>query len=114
MVRTAARSPRSARFRVDLYPERDCVRVVPVGELDVATADELATKLHELREVGFHRIVLDLRELEFLGSAGLQLLVVEDRLARRDGHEFTLIAGPPAVQRVIEVCGLLDHLRFTS
>lgn len=114
MVRTAARSHRSARFRVDLYPERDCVRVVPVGELDVATADELATKLRELREVGFHRIVLDLRELEFLGSAGLQLLVMESGLARRDGHEFTLIAGPPAVQRVIEVCGLLDHLRFTS
>lgn len=114
MVKTAARSPRSAGFRVDLYPERDCVRVVPVGELDVATADELATKLYELREVGFQRIVLDLRELEFLGSAGLQLLVVEDGLARRDGHELTLIAGPPAVQRVIEMCGLLDHLRFTS
>lgn len=115
MVKTAARSPRSsASFRVDLYPERDCVRVVPVGELDVATADELATKLSELREVGFERIVIDLRGLEFLGSAGLRLLVMEDDLARHDGHELTLIAGPPAVQRVIEVCGLLEHLRFSS
>lgn len=115
MVSTAARSPRSrAGFRVDLHPERDCVRVVPVGELDVATAGELEATLRELRDAGFDRIVLDLRELEFLGSAGLQLIVLQDEFARRDGHEFTLIAGPPAVQRVIEVCGLLDHLRFSS
>lgn len=115
MAKTAVRSTRSsAGFRVDLYPERDCVRVAPVGELDVATADELAMKLSELREVGFERIVIDLRELEFLGSAGLRLLVMEDDLARRGGHELTLIAGPPAVQRVIEVCGLIEHLRFAS
>lgn len=90
------------------------MRVVPVGELDVATADELAGKLSELREVGFERIVIDLRELEFLGSAGLRLLVTEDDVARHEGHELRLIAGSAAIQRVIEVCGLLRRLRFTS
>ena len=111
MVRTPGRSLRSgAEFRITLYPERDCVRVAPVGELDVATAPEVEVRLRDLREAGFVRIVLDLRELEFLGSAGLQLLVQEHELARRDGHEFALIAGAPAVQRAIELCGLLDHL----
>ena len=115
MVRTADRSLRSgAAFRIALHPERDCVRVVPVGELDVATTPELEARLRELREVGFVRVVLDLRELEFLGSAGLRLLVQEHALARRDGHEFVLVAGPAVVQRAVELCGLLGHLPFVE
>ena len=30
-----------APFHVDVHPERDVVRVVPVGELDLATARQL-------------------------------------------------------------------------
>ena len=115
MVSTADRSLRSgAAFRIALHPERDCVRVVPVGELDVTTTPELEARLRELREVGFARIVLDLRELVFLASAGLRLLVHEHDVARRDGHEFVLIAGPPVVQRAVALCGLLDHLPFVE
>ncbi|MDP1849477.1 MAG: STAS domain-containing protein [Solirubrobacteraceae bacterium] len=115
MVRTADRSPRSgAAFRVALHPERDCVRVVAAGDLDVATSPALEARLRELREAGFGRIVLDLRELHFLGSAGLRLLVQEHELARRDGHEFALVAGPPAIQRAVQLCGLLDHLPFVA
>lgn len=115
MTTTAHALPRSeAPFRVHLYPERDCIRVLPVGALDVATVGELEETLHELHEAGFARIVVDLRDLEFLGSAGLRLLVTERDLARRDGHEFTLIDGPPAVQRVLELCGLRDQLDFVA
>ena len=115
MVRTADRSSRSgASFGIVLHPERDCVRVVPAGELDVDTVRQLEARLRELREVGFVRIVLDLRKLAFLGSAGLRLLVQEHELARRDGHELALVAGPPAVQRAAELCGLLDHLPFVE
>lgn len=101
-------------FRVDVHPERDRVRVVPVGELDVGTADELEATLRELREADFARIVLDLRELEFLESAGLRVIVVATQLARRDGQDLALISGPPAVQRAIEMCGLLEQLHFDS
>lgn len=115
MLSTADRSLQTgAPFRVDVHPERDCVRVVPVGELDVGTAEELDATLRELREAAFARIVLDLRELEFVESAGLRVIVVASRLARRDGHDLALISGPPAVQRVIEMCGLLEQLHFES
>ena len=113
MTKTIHRLPhRDAQLRVHLYPERDCVRIAPVGELDIATVGKLEETLHELHEAGFARIVVDLRDLEFLGSAGLRLLVMEHDLARRGGHEFALIAGPPPVQRVLELCGLRDQLNF--
>jgi anti-sigma B factor antagonist len=99
-------------LRVDVQPERGGVRVRPAGELDIATIDELEATLDELARLGFGRIVLDLRELEFMGSCGLRLLVLHTQRARRGGYEFTLIDGPPAVQRVIEICGLREQLAF--
>jgi anti-sigma B factor antagonist len=93
-----------APFRVDVHPEREVVRVAAVGELDLATVAQVQTQIRELRDAGFERIVLDLRELTFMDSSGVALILEEDRCALRDGHGFSLIAGPPAVQRPLEVC----------
>ncbi len=98
-------------FRVDVHPERDVVRVVPHGELDVATAPQLEAQLHELRRSGFERFALDLRELQFVDSTGIRVIVAEHRFATANDREFTLIGGRPAVRRALEVCGLLEHLR---
>lgn len=94
-------------FRVDVHPERDTVRVAPVGELDLATASLLEEQLHELRSAGFEHVVLDLRELTFIDSSGIRVIVAEHRFAEDTEHEFSLLSGPPAVQRALEVCGLL-------
>ena len=100
-----------APFRVDVHPERDVVRVVPVGELDVATAPELEAQLHELRSSGFERVALDMRELQFVDSTGIRVIVSEHQFAAANDREFSLIGGRPAVRRALELCGLLEHLR---
>ena len=107
-------APHVAPFRVDVHPERARVRVEPVGELDLATADVLRRQLRELRESGFDEVALDLRRVTVLDSTGIALILTEDRHAREAGLEFALISGPPAVQRVLGTCGLLDELRFAG
>jgi len=104
-------SQQFAPFRVDVHPEREVVRVVPVGELDVATAPELEAQLHELRSSGFERVALDLRELNFVDSTGIRVIVTEHQFATANDREFSLIGGRPAVRRALELCGLLKHLR---
>jgi anti-anti-sigma factor len=99
-------------LRVDVHAEREVVRVAPAGELDIATAGVLAAELHELRDSGFDCIVLDLRRLTFMDSSGIALIVAEHRCARSNGHDFTLISGPPAIQRVLELCGVATLLRL--
>jgi anti-sigma B factor antagonist len=103
---------RKAPFRVDVQPDRDVVRVVPIGELDLGTVAQLAAQLQELREVGFKHLVLDLRRVEFIDSSGLHLILQLDSDARKGAYEFAVIAGPPAVQRVFELTGAAEHLRF--
>jgi anti-sigma B factor antagonist len=102
----------SATFGIDLHPERATVRVAPRGELDFATAGMLEAQLHELRDSGFDCVVLDLRKLTFMDSAGIALILAEDRCARSNGHDFSLIAGPGAIRRVLEISGVAGLVRF--
>jgi anti-anti-sigma factor len=99
-------------FHCVVEAERGRVRVTPRGELDLATTPEVERRLRELRESGFDRVVLDLRELVFIDSNGLRLVMREDAAARVDGRTFALIAGPPAVQRIFEVACVGDQLTF--
>ncbi|HEV2775707.1 MAG TPA: STAS domain-containing protein [Solirubrobacteraceae bacterium] len=101
-----------AALLIAVAPQRDAVRVTPSGELDVANAGALQAQLDELRAAGFAHVVLDLRELTFMDSTGVRLILREDRLARSGGSRFSLIAGNATVQRVLGVCGLADRLDF--
>ena len=103
-----------APLRVDIHPERDVVRVAPVGELDRATVPQLRAQIDELRESGFEHLVLDLRQLTFMDSSGVALILDEDLAARRDGRDFVLINGAPAIQRVLQICLGDGVLRFRS
>lgn len=97
---------------ISVHPQRGAVRVVPSGELDLANAGALRAQLDELRAAGFEHVVLDLRDLTFMDSSGVRLILREDRLARSAGRRFALIAGIPSVQRVLTVCGVARRLEF--
>lgn len=101
-------------FRVDLHPERDVVRVAPVGALDLSTAPLLEKQLLELRSAGFDRVVLDLREVTLIDSSGIRVVLAEHRFAEQAEHAFSLICGPSDVRRALEACGLLDLLHVDT
>lgn len=101
-------------FRCELEPRRDVVCVRPIGELDLATVPVVETQLLELTTAGFAHLVLDLRQLSFLDSSGLKLILTWDAKARADGTSFELVPGPPAVQRLFEVTCVADWLSFAD
>ena len=106
--------PELGPFRCEVEPERAAVRVRPIGELDLATVPLVEAQLAELWSVGFTRIVLDLRQVSFMDSAGLRLLLVWHAYSAADGMMFGVISGPPVVQRVLEVAGVVDHFTYCS
>lgn len=90
-------------FSVSVVPDRREVAVVPIGELDLASAAALEEEVRELRRSGFDEIVIDLRHLRFLDSTGLRLLLSLRNQAKRDGHRLRLVRGPRQVQRVFDL-----------
>ncbi|MEA2191847.1 MAG: anti-sigma factor antagonist, partial [Solirubrobacteraceae bacterium] len=97
-----------------MQPDRDAVRVVPVGELDIATVDRLRAAVEELVAVGFERVVIDLRELVFIDCSGLWLLRALYDGARRDDWRLALIQGPAPVRRLFAVTETLALLPFVA
>jgi anti-sigma B factor antagonist len=99
-------------FRIDVEPERESVRVAPVGELDIATVETLRTEVDRLRDAGFTDLVLDLRGVRFLDSTGLRLVLELDAAARADSHELCVIRGSDVVHRIFEVTQVAERLHF--
>lgn len=106
--------PPEEPFRCDVTPGRDAVRVRPLGELDLVTAPLLEARIDELREIGFRRLILDLRGLRFMDSSGLHLILRYHAESRQDGFTFELIPGDRAVQLVFEVSGVAAQLPFVT
>jgi anti-anti-sigma factor len=96
-------------FEVHTRPDRARVIVAVRGELDIDSVDAVQTALDELRAAGWEQIVLDLRELSFIDSSGLSLLLAADHDARESGVMLSIVDGSPAVARLLEVAGLTEH-----
>jgi anti-sigma B factor antagonist len=95
-------------FRCDTRREGDESWVRPTGELDLDTASQLDAELGGQRAAGASRIVLDMRELTFMDSTGLRLVIRWDNDARAEGFEFAIVPGPEVVQRVFRLTGMDD------
>ena len=82
------------------------------GELDLATAPDLQEAVVRICSSRTRIVTLDLHDLAFIDSSGLAAIIAASKLCRNLGYEFRLIPGPPTVQRVFELTGVLDGLQF--
>jgi anti-sigma B factor antagonist len=80
------------------------------GELDLANAGTAETALEASLAVDASRVVVDMRELEFIDSTGIALLVAT--LGNNDSEDKVrfIPSAAPAVTRVLELTGLSERL----
>lgn len=82
------------------------------GEFDLASARQMEEHFASIDEQAPSRVVIDLGGLAFIDSSGLRVLLLADARARERGYELVLLPGQEPVQRVFEMTGALDVLRF--
>jgi anti-anti-sigma factor len=75
------------------------------GELDLATSPQLRQALGEARQDA-RLVVLDVREITFIDSAGVHAILDAARDAQREGHQLMLVRGPAHVDRVLALTGV--------
>jgi anti-anti-sigma factor len=94
-------------LELTITPHRDHVRVAPSGELDLSTAGMLRAQLEELWDLGWTDVVVDLRELSFIDSSGLHVLIDMHQHAAEVRRRFSIVDdGAQPVARVLEISGL--------
>ena len=85
------------------------------GQLDVSSKRRFDEKLSEVRAMEPDDLVIDLRELTFLDSTGLSLLLRANNAAREDRFRIHVVRSPAAiVQVVIEATGMEEFLPFVD
>jgi anti-sigma B factor antagonist len=92
-------------FSVSRRRAGDAVVVAPAGEIDLATVAVLEAEVGVALAEADH-LVLDLREVTFIDSAGLRLVLESSRRAGR----LSVVRGPREVQRVFGLVGLDERL----
>ena len=76
------------------------------GRVDSATAPELETGLKQLVEAGKTQIVLDLKNVEYMSSAGLRAMVSTLKAVKRVNGDLRLATPSPRVEEVLRLAGL--------
>src|SRR3954452_2747732 len=102
-------------FSVGQHDDGDALVFVPRGELDLATAPELEAAVLGALEDG-RRVVIDLRELEFMDSSGVRVLIAAHGKAGDGGERLTLVRPPngSTVERILEIAGVDQALRMVD
>jgi anti-anti-sigma factor len=85
----------------------DAAWVHVAGALDIATSPQLERTLREARA---RVVVLDLREVAFMDSAGAHTILAASLDARDAGRRLIVLRGAPAVDRVFSLTGSSEVL----
>jgi anti-anti-sigma factor len=89
-------------------------RVVLRGELDISSAHRLEDELSRVEAQPPGVLMMDLRELRFMDSTGLRMIVRADQRAREGGRRLVLVRGPERVDRVFKITKLDERLEIVD
>jgi anti-anti-sigma factor len=103
---------RGARWRLGLaQARRNGTLVIDVsGRLAAAAVPQLTSVLADALSAGERRIVLDLRRLDYINSAGVLALEAVAARLRSEGGELTLCAPTPPVRLALSLAGFPDDV----
>jgi len=90
----------------------DSGRLVLSGELDIATAPQVEEAARAMLAQGVSNLVIDLRELTFIDSSGLRMLIMLSDRASGDAWTLGLIRPTDRSLSVFEITGAHENLPF--
>jgi anti-anti-sigma factor len=104
----------TALLDVTAIPDRAVVRVRARGEVDLASRDVLDAQIRQLWDSGWEHVIVDLREVAFMDSGGVHLLITHHRHALEHDRSFSIIDGPAPVSRLLHLTGMDQLLTYTT
>ncbi|QJC51812.1 anti-sigma F factor antagonist [Paenibacillus albicereus] len=94
-------------LHVDLEHQRHILIVRLKGELDHHTADSVRIRMEEeIRRGGSTDVILSLKELDFMDSSGLGVILGRYKLLKSRGGKMVVCDASPGVYRLFELSGL--------
>ena len=88
--------------------DQDVSILEPFGRLDSTTAQEFGDRLMALVQAGRSAIVVDLKNIVYISSAGLHVLLIANRAATEKQGKLALCGVIGDVKRMFEIGSLTE------
>ena len=98
-------------FRIDQESRGPVQLIRLVGSLDMYSFPRLESQLNALFQQGRYSLVLDCRDLDYIGSAGLGALIGFAKQAREHNGDLRLLNVPERIYKIIELLGFTKVLQ---
>ena len=85
-----------------------CTLVAARGEVDIYTAPILSEEIAGLIQGGAYDLVIDLREVDFLDSTGLGVLVASLKNVHGHGGSLQLVCNQERLLKLFRMTGLME------
>ena len=85
-------------------------RVSLIGSLDTDTANQLQEKIDQEIDSTVHLVIMDLKRLQFLSSAGLRVIFKTKKKMDEHHGKFLLLNLQPQVRKVFDIIKALDGM----
>jgi anti-sigma B factor antagonist len=102
------------QLSIDTRTEQDLGVVVATGEIDMATAGALRQSVTDLLGGGFTHLVVDMRQVAFIDSTGLGVLVGARKKVLQLGGSLALVSDTPRLLRLFRITGIDQALPIHS
>ncbi len=89
------------------------VVVAAAGAVDMLTSPQLQEVIDAAAKGHPTGLILDMTDVEFLGSAGMQVLMTTRRRLGTD-IRFAVVADGPATSRPLKITGIADYIEMFS
>jgi anti-sigma B factor antagonist len=100
-----------SHFRVEVQNHDRGAVIAVSGELDLASSPALDEELERMSgSTEIELVIIDLRELEFMDSTGLSVLIRAQQRIEEQGRRFALVKGSQQVDRLLSLTGVADRL----
>ena len=103
-----------SHFRVEVQNQDQATVIAVSGELDLASSPALQEELDRVSASDSQLLIIDLRELDFMDSTGLSVLVRAHQRAEQEGRRLAMVKGPQQVQRLLSLTGVADRLTLVD
>lgn len=101
-------------FEIESKWDGECVRIVTVGELDLATSPQLEQEMGAVLARGARRVTIDMTKLTFVDSSGLRVLIGLYERSTEDGWALALTPPSEQARAVFRISGAEEHLPFVA
>ena len=103
-----------SHFQFDTHAGNDATILTLTGELDLAASPTLEQELSKAFGSDADLVMVDLRQLDFMDSTGLSVLVRAHHMAEENGRRFVLVNGSHQVQRLLALTGIAERMTLVD